>query len=173
MNIEQMHCCALNEISYLGNHRSPKSAMEALCKKSFRRQTYNYYSGRYTPTAEKVDYLQNHYIFTGIVGYKRGVRKPQYAQNFAAFIKDNDLGVIIEGEERVNRKNNPTHIIKAYLWHPNVDNVKKWFEDNATNDELVKKAKAARALKKAKKLLAAKEINKLTISCDEMTKGAI
>lgn len=139
MYIRQTNCCAVAEISGLASHRSAVGAMKAFCKEQLQQKTYDYRTGRYIYDRYEQDRLYNHYIFTGIVGYKKGKSTPVYGPNFKAYIEANDLGEVVESQVRNNRLNNPTHMIKVWLWNPHIANLKAWHKKMSSKVKPVKK----------------------------------
>lgn len=111
MDIEPTSCCGVKEIEGLGEHAKPQDAMaqfchEESCKKPFR-------------------FL---YTFTGVVRRKvadhSSSRRDNYGAKFAAFIRANHLGQVVESPTRVNP--NTGNTIRHWTWAPAAETLKRW-----------------------------------------------
>lgn len=136
---EDMACCGLQEIDGLTEHDSPKEAMLAFVGRVITKNRYT----RKTETN-----ISNIYIFSGvesvtdpkITTYVNGEDEPncdyddaryavklKYASEFAKFIRRNKLGVLKASPPRANILNHPHHIVKCWIWCPDVKALKAWY----------------------------------------------
>jgi hypothetical protein len=128
MEIHDLCCCAVHELNILSTYSTPKEAMLAFCKLHVSRYGYNGVTkgGLYTPGA--------FYIFTGVVKFRDDSddygEDTSYGLNFAAYIKEQRLGVVSSSCRRVNRVNHPDHTIKVWIWAPSVKRLRLWWEAN-------------------------------------------
>jgi hypothetical protein len=139
----EMHCCGLTEIVDLLEHDSPKEAMLG-----FMNQVV--IKNRYTKLT-RIN-IGGFYIFSGvekvlnpnIVTYENGIAEPdydyidddrcpvkiKYASEFAKFIVRNKLGVLRASPLRPNTLNHPDHIVKCWIWAPDIKALKIWYNAN-------------------------------------------
>lgn len=100
-------CCGIREIGNLGEFATPQEALD---------------SALFSPEDEPLD--RPFVIFSGVVKDSRSGRKPLYAQRFAKFLRDNDLGDVSGGITRVNP--NSGNDLKVYLWTVNQRNLARY-----------------------------------------------
>ena len=108
MQIRCTGCCAMSEITGLSTHLTAREAMTAFCRETG--------VTLYKPHA--------FYLFTAVV--RQPGSRPTYGQNFAALIRRNKLGALRESVAKPNRVNHPSHIVKVWIWSPNISNLRKW-----------------------------------------------
>lgn len=139
---EDMHCCGLQELGDLQEYDSPQKAMLAFLGQVFTKN-------RYTKTFDATN-IGNIYIFSGvervtnngkpIPTYRNGEKEPdydpisdrypvkiKYASEFASFIKKNDFGLLRSCPAKSNRLNHPNHMVKCWIWCPNIPKLKAWY----------------------------------------------
>lgn len=120
MNVQQMGCCAFNEIGELRDSATPKDAMLLFCERVFPP-----FAPRLRPGA--------FYIFTAVVK-SRAMRDREvgdYGDKFYNFIKRNRLGIVLQTRVQPNRRNVPGHYIRGWIWTPpNEKNLRKWWKKN-------------------------------------------
>ena len=114
-----MGCCAFNEIRDLQSVRTAEAAMIAF-----------YQQVRLSPWGG--DFALNlgaFYIFTAVVTIK-GSGKPcrPYGQEFANYIIKNKLGSLQKTVIRLNRKNEPGHAVRGWIWAPSKANMHAWYK---------------------------------------------
>ena len=114
MTLEQMGCCAFNEIRHLSQHRSAPEAMREFCRQTFQEFAPGWKVGAF-------------YIFTAVV---KGGTAGTYGENFAKLIEKNKLGEVVVTMVRTNRRNAPSHHIQGWVWAPNEKNLKAWWRKN-------------------------------------------
>lgn len=116
MVVESTKCCGILEIHNLRTESAP-GAMRRLCKQ--------YWSNsRLVPDPEPngrfMPLFPNIVLFTAVVDGAN-----TYGQNFAKLIAENDLGTVVESEERKNP--NTGYTVKGWLWSINKDKLKEWY----------------------------------------------
>lgn len=117
MTLQQMDCCAFNEIRGLSGHRSAPDAMRAFCRQSFTQFGHRR--------------IGAFYIFTAVVKSTRtDSLVGKYGDNFAKLIKDKKLGDVTATMVRVNRRNVPGHHIQGWVWAPSEAKLKSWWAKN-------------------------------------------
>jgi len=132
LQIQQMMCCAFCEISGLEEIDSPKKSMQELCQNIWPDRRVEY-GDRVKPSA--------FYIFNGVVGTRPDSEEDDYyelndaIEDFASFIKKNRLGTMVAGPTRYNRRNEPDHKVKGYIWAPNEEALWKWYQENREDKE--------------------------------------
>lgn len=120
MHLQQMGCCAFNEIKLLGTSRSAPEAMKEFCQQAL-------------GTGFAKVKLGAFYIFTAVVKTRaRGdlAASKGYGANFAKLIEDEGLGEVVITMARTNRKNVPGHTIQGWVWAPNDKNLRAWYARN-------------------------------------------
>lgn len=70
-------------------------------------------------------------VFHGVVDAPEWAKNHQwcqgcnYIQEFVAYIRQYNLGEVVEGARAENRANHPGHIIQACTWAPNYDAIER------------------------------------------------
>ncbi len=118
-------CCGIDEVIGVIEYDQPKSVLNQLCY-SIAGDRYNTRTNKY----EMAIHPQAHYIFTGVVAYKGRGRTPTYCQNLKSYILRNKLGAVTESGMAPNRNNHPTHLLRAYIFTPNVKALSAWYKKN-------------------------------------------
>ena len=129
MRINQMHCCAFNEISNLSFSGLPREAMREFCRlESDDAYRHNMYISRLN--------LGAFYVFTAVIKItgepnNRSIYAPRaYGREFADYIKQEKLGKVTMTTVRLNRKNEPTHQVRGWVWAPSLKAMTAWWEKN-------------------------------------------
>ena len=123
MFIDDTCCCAMNQIDNLSGHRTAKDAMLDFCERVTDDEDDGWDE---TPTFSS---LAAFYVFSGEVKRTDGTKVPlggKYGPNFADFIKRNKLGSVVCTEAHPNRVNHPKHIVKIWVWHPDLKRLMAW-----------------------------------------------
>lgn len=129
MRINQMYCCAFNEISNLSFSGLPREAMREFCRlESDEEYRHNGYIRRLN--------LGAFYVFTAVIKItdkpnNRPIYAPRaYGQEFADYIKQEKLGKVTMTTVRLNRKNVPTHQVRGWVWAPSLKAMTAWWGKN-------------------------------------------
>lgn len=123
MTLHTMQCCAFQEIANLGSHYSGEEAMEAFCKTAWGTTTFTKYRG----FNSKPKTLYCFYVFSAPTGgFYTSAR--QYGHDFAKFIKDNKLGIVMESPKALNLAFHADHSNILWVWAPDSTAVWKWWE---------------------------------------------
>jgi hypothetical protein len=134
MVIRTLTCCAVDEIGvrYLYDP-DPEVTLTKVCSNLWENST---------PTE---DYVENpklkpkaFYIFTGVVGYRKGVTSPNYpgpyrvsdAPNLMKYIRKNKLGKVQTSAIKYNRTGGPNHKVQIFIWTPIEKRLRQWCKDN-------------------------------------------
>ncbi len=136
MLLRATNCCALTEIADLSHHPDPKTAMKAFCLQYAQEARYDYNTNRYI--YNQVGKLNEGtvsglYLFTGVVKHTDGTKpyaNGKYGPAFASFIRKNKLGKVAVSTGSPNRVNHPTHVVKAWVWVPDVKTLSSWYAEN-------------------------------------------
>ena len=113
-------CCGLIELHEISFHKTAYEVLRDVGPKMLSfgmvevkdRQVLNF--GRLRPFV----------LFTGVTGYhKNPPNTYQYGDNFANFIRANNLGELIETPEGRNWTNN---MVKVWVWKPDYPNLMQW-----------------------------------------------
>lgn len=113
-------CCAVHEIVNLSEHNGDsENAMKAFC--SYWSQ--NEYGARTKKLIDPGAFI----IFTGVEYDKEDCVDVGYGSAFAQYIKDNNLGVVVESPKRYNRRNEPDHQDQIWIWAPSFDHLREWY----------------------------------------------
>ena len=130
-------CCAVKEIYDLRDHDgdSSKAMLEFCCLQRI-------YGGDGELS------LASFYLFSGVerfignpypkpegkskwqIDEWKDLIKKRYASKFAKFIRENKLGRVVTLPGAPNRLNHPKHIVKVFLWTPNVEALTKWYQQH-------------------------------------------
>lgn len=128
-------CCAVQIISELNNYDAdPLGAMKAFCKQQ--------YKLRYAGGKKVTEFTMTSafYIFTAVVrvlscnhddddGCECQDTPRNYGREFAAFIRANDLGPVVQSPTRSNRCNEPNHMVKVWIWCPDQTKLEAWWNN--------------------------------------------
>jgi hypothetical protein len=123
----------VKDIGDLCEHNgNPEKGMVQFCKIVSQR---NYYT--------KANHLQMaaFYVFTGVVACNGDEEDDDYLEEdtldygpeFAAYIKEHNLGALIETPGRWNRLNHPTHKVKVWVWAPSETSLTAWYNSHGGN----------------------------------------
>jgi len=94
--------------------------MRDFCKQNFRGKPN--FGGIYAAPGT----LYSFYIFTAAIGGYSS--KQGYGDRFADLIREQDLGPVWESQARVNSAFHADHSNKLWVWMPDVNKVKAWWE---------------------------------------------
>lgn len=134
MDLINTASCGVQEIEGLSSIPTAKDAMMEFCSIVFEPGGVKYITSKSYDNS-----LYCYYLFTAAFydeQYKatwgrKGLRSYEpYGDEFAALIKENGLGQVFGGEAVVNRAFHTEHSNKAWLWVPDQEALKKWFEAN-------------------------------------------
>lgn len=126
MNIRNTSCCAVAEIEELRQHPTAREAMVAFCQQTLVKPV-KFSDG----TPARSGTVWSFFLFTGrVTGTYDGYRTT-YAPEFAAFIREEGLGTVVETPETVNEAFHPGHACQAWLWTINQNAIKEWWKRNA------------------------------------------
>lgn len=118
--------CAMSEISGLSNYKDkPKLAMQHFCRLNIK-ETEGLMYHRYQGLTGKMFAM---YSFSAPV-YKAGRSGGEYGPQFAKFIKENKLGIVIQTPAVENEIFHPDHKNRVWIWVVNKENLKKWWKEN-------------------------------------------
>jgi hypothetical protein len=152
----QMQCCGVHEISMLSSHDSAESAMLSFCKIIYPVQKENdklwqqamknakaaganswdaRFSGGFRHGAIYQDVAQ--YSKFRFAVFTEAIQKDEartgfpftYGRKFAAFIKKNKLGSLVETEQHELNPNSGYHV-KVFVWGVDHSALAKWYEKN-------------------------------------------
>lgn len=125
-------CCAVEDIHNLADSASAESAMRDFVQEHISASGgyYSYYNRCTTPSELEVE-IPGHVIFTEVVGFqtaagKKRVRRAYepktngYGKKFAAYIKRHKLGSVVASAVTKNHVNHPDHLVKVYVWTPDI-----------------------------------------------------
>lgn len=138
MRISGGTACSHQEISGLGEYKDGKSALIDFCTLKFGKP-YRRIVGRH--------YFYSFYVFSAAVpteekGVVYGQKNPTpYGDLFCAYLRENNLGEVVETPAKVNVAFHPAHSNKVWVWAPDHDAVKAWW--NKEIDTLVGPPKPA------------------------------
>lgn len=121
MEIDGLGCCAFNEIKDLSDEESAEDAMNTFCQ-VVNEQFYDKGEFKYVLNPGAF------YLFTAVVKYGTTPASHRYGDDFAAYIKEHKLGVVKETMTRLNRANEPTHLVKGWVWAPSVKGLQTWWD---------------------------------------------
>lgn len=126
MNLRDLSCCGMREITGLEFEGMGKEAMEAFVKAAFpRERTYNYGKHKYEYIARLT--------FSHVVFSEARDGAGSYGERFAAYITRNGLGDVIASQRRVNP--NSGNQLKCWIWTLNKAALKTWAEKNKVHPE--------------------------------------
>lgn len=140
LEINSTNCCAVNQLHHLHTQIDPKTGEfdpKGVLKRMF--ESWWKYKLQYpeSKSSYKIEsYCFGHYIFTGVVELKgnvslesrgAGCKDLTYGPKLADFIKKHKLGRVVGSRPEINRVNHPNHLVKVWVWTPNVENLEKWF----------------------------------------------
>jgi len=132
-----LNCCGLNELHGIDEYSSPKHAMvDFICElqeNTDQDDDYGYYSfynrrSSFDETKRKFKPAA-FYVFTSLLRDGKNRPKRNYGENFATYIVEHKLGNVLEAPARYNRVNEPTHLLKAWLWTPSVKGLQTWWKE--------------------------------------------
>lgn len=156
MYIDQLpDCCGVDVIAGVSNHKSPEEVIKNFVQ-SFERtdylggrrerkvffddvQPFYVFAGvdKVTPSSsfddEKVYYFADGAPETerdddGYYYHDGGLVPYGYCEALWRYIRDNGLGNIVRtSEAQPNKLNHPTHMLRVYVWTPDLDALKKWY----------------------------------------------
>jgi hypothetical protein len=118
-------CCGIREISGLSYSRGPKLAMKSFC------QIYPKTSNKnslYPTDGSKFRYA----VFSQINNMK-------YGEKFAAYIRDNKLGDVVETTGK-HMNPNSGNVLKVFVWTVDHEAVKLWMKGNLKDAKTTAKA---------------------------------
>jgi hypothetical protein len=140
--------CAIQEISSLSSHPSSLDAMVDFCQQNL----INYGSVKYGSTIAMRDTIYSFYLFTCAVSKDGGpyfYEGFNYGPNFARFIKENDLGSVLESEVKVNEAYHSDHANQVFIWSPNLKALRAWWDkyrgENSPKVKVEPKAQATQS----------------------------
>lgn len=116
-------CCAVDVVNelceYTGN---PQLAMRSICR--------NYWGNVF---AWNTRYLSPNLIpafivFTSVEKADGEDVDVKYGSEFAAYIKDNNLGSVTRSVKRRNRQYHPDHTVQVFVWAPDVTALAAWYK---------------------------------------------
>ena len=137
------NCCAVIEVKNLSDSPDSKSAFNSICKGMYEGAakfekigvppSYGYPVYRLYNGSTWGDMIRPFLIFTGtvgpesrkVVGHPNQQRLYNYAEDFMAFIRENNLGDVSQSEAGVNFTRN---LVKVYVWRPDWPEVYKLWE---------------------------------------------
>lgn len=122
--------CAVTAIQNLGMHKDAISAMSAFCKLEL-----GTIDGVFV---KSYGTLAAFYIFSAGPevpkdhpnGSHHSKEWTRYGTEFAQFITDNNLGVVVTVGPKFNKKHHPKTTAQCWLWNPDQDAVVAWWEMN-------------------------------------------
>jgi hypothetical protein len=133
--------CAAHVIGYLNEFEGPKDAMIAFCKTHSDRYNgfemrdpgaFILFTGVEDLTESDADYYRKK---DGVDDDNEDYSDEEfpdpplgYGGKFEKFILANDLGPVTGSELRPNRLNHPNHIDKMWVWCPDFERLKAWWE---------------------------------------------
>lgn len=124
VSLEDMGCCAFTEVVDIKG-TTPLNVLKHICRES----SQNYLNAQ-TKMWHRRLMLSAFYVFTAMVENTRSGRETDYGQSLAAYIRKNKLGKVMMTPARVNRVNHPTHMVRGWIWMPEVDMMSAWWEAN-------------------------------------------
>lgn len=107
-------CCGIREIEELRSCRTAAAAMKAFVEKTSPEKSY--YDGGVEMRRDKFRYA----IFSG-------TKRSLYVDRFAAYIRDNKLGEVVE--TGWNRNPNSNNLLKACIWTIDWNALKEWSKE--------------------------------------------
>ena len=129
MVIRSTGCCGVQELQYISSHPTPQEVLKDLCDR-MRKPAKTTAEQHYALSGKP----HGHYIFTGVIRHRKGEGAPtqdgKYGPNLMAYIRQHNLGTVVESAEGPNRVNHPTHIIKVWVWTPAPRMLQAWYEAN-------------------------------------------
>lgn len=120
MDIRGTSVCSIQEIANLSQNTALQN-MKTFCKKAY---AYKY---NLDPTKN----LYCFYFFSEAVYPKD---QSGYGYQFAALIRKNNLGNLVETDEVLNVTFHPDHSNKMWVWSPHPVNLYTWYKDNCPED---------------------------------------
>lgn len=139
MEIVGTACCAVMELDYIQDEKTPPDVLSSVCRQIEDEQSlgsYDYQLGRYIRKPVSALKPSAFYTFTGVERVKkpavppsinRGTERTGYGKKFANYIKKHRLGVLVESPVRANRVNHPDHFVKVWVWAPSEKALNKWW----------------------------------------------
>jgi hypothetical protein len=131
--IQGMSSCALQEIVALRSHPTALDAFRQFCAQTMgtkhKPRLGRYGSGVDGNIGSYTEGLGESYIFHG------PVREEDHAKvctptMFAAFILENKLGTVAEGQKVKNSRYHPHYHVQAFIFNPDMKAVKEWWDKN-------------------------------------------
>ena len=142
LSVTAIKCCGVWEIEYLSMMKSPEEAL-----RSFWEMTTVM-----VPIFNRAPLLKKAFvIFTATTRplnrhvslYNEANNDPTYGPKFKKYLEDNNLGLVMESEERINVTSNH---LKIYIWHIDWDRMAEFMK--AGDMEEAKQMEAERLIKK-------------------------
>lgn len=118
MNFSKTSCCAIADITGLGGHLTAKDAMISFCQQALLKPT------KFGTANGAPGEIYSFYLFTAALG---SYTKP-YGKNFYDFIKQNNLGEVYESPVRDNKAFHKGRGNQVYIWTPDADAIRAWWE---------------------------------------------
>lgn len=120
MQLTHLGCCGVKEVTGLSQEKSAPQAMRNLAKQTWSATCMGERLGERIPAPyERFRYL----IFT------QALTDAVYGINFAAFIRKNRLGEVIETD--FNRNPNSGNLVKVWVWTVDHEACKRWLVEDA------------------------------------------
>lgn len=121
MNLRNMTCCGLREITGLEFAGDGKEAMTEFVEAAF-------------PKSRRYNFDKHEYEYIARLNFSHAVFSEaqdgagSYGEKFSAYILKNKLGDVIASQRRVNP--NSGNRLKVWIWTLNKQGLKKWAENN-------------------------------------------
>lgn len=116
MNANSMRCCGVKELTELSGTRDPAAALMTMLNYLGRHE----YGGPGSRTI--LHFPAAHIIFTGVTK-----TRSNYGERFANFIRENNLGEVIESV--VKRNPNSGNPLKVWVWSIHRNNLEAWWKE--------------------------------------------
>ena len=124
MELRGLNCCALSEIDRLEDYEGvPEDFITKFCDAL---ACPIYAPGTFRKVGSTLGEPGAHYVFTALVRSGDG-DAGTYGDELAAYIKKHRLGAVVQSPIRLNRQNYEDHYVRAWIWSPSPNGLKKWW----------------------------------------------
>ena len=133
MQLRSTACCGLIEMYGMGTVDDPKAHLLSVCKSWWPAPQMPNMAHRWM-----IATVHGQYMFHGVVKYtgsKDGRYSETAAENLAKYIRRHKLGTVVGSKPAANRVNHPDHILRVFVWNPDVDAMKAWYQKNCPDKD--------------------------------------
>jgi hypothetical protein len=117
MNFAAVACCGVREISLLSSYTDPKVAMRMFGQGLFSKR----------PGEQKTSPMFRYVVFTQAQAQNTRLTETGYGYRFAAYIREHNLGTLIDTPFNVNPNSNNN--LKMWVWTVDLEVTKRHWEE--------------------------------------------